>query len=134
MRELLGRDLASAIEPAAELGDPLAIDVEGDHGEMTGEIDGERQPDITEPDNADPHEGESGEARRSFPLLRNDVGGLFLQGRPRVRGLRGAPALLALGNREVQAPGKAASITDFRHDWVPGKAAIGLFDGEMNAT
>jgi hypothetical protein len=42
--------------------------------------------------------------------------------------------LLALGSGEVQAPGKVASITDFRHDWVPGKAAIGLFDGEMNAT
>ena len=56
---------------------------------MTRETDGKRQPDITEPDNADPHEGEGGEARPSFPFLRNDVGGLFLQRQATGKGVEG---------------------------------------------
>ena len=90
-----------------------SIDVEADYGKMPREIDGERQADITKPDNADPHEGEGRQARRSFPFCATMSAACFCKGRPRVRGLRGAPALLALGNREVQAPGRRPRLPIF---------------------
>ncbi len=42
---------------AGQLGDPIPIDIEANHGEMPGEIDGERQTDITKADNADSYIG-----------------------------------------------------------------------------
>ena len=55
--ELLPGHLARPIQPTSQLGDTLPIDIEADHGEMTRKIDGERQTDITQTDDADAHIG-----------------------------------------------------------------------------
>ena len=55
--ELLPAHLARAIQPTSQLGDTLPIDIEADHGEMPRKIDGERQTDITQTDDADAHIG-----------------------------------------------------------------------------
>jgi hypothetical protein len=57
LRELLLGYLARAVETARQLGDSVAVDIEANHGEMPGEIDGERQTDIAKADNADAYIG-----------------------------------------------------------------------------
>ena len=134
LRELLLGYLARAIDPAAELGDALAIDVEADHGEMPRKIDGERQPDIAKTDNADSHVGEDRQAHRSFPLKRKDDGSVFLQCAGQggeACGSKGAPAaLLASGDGEVQEPGQAPRLSRFSTRLGARESGIGLFDGD----
>ena len=64
MREFLLGNLVGAIDAAREFSDALAIDIETDDGEVSREIDGKRQADIAETDNANPDFGELGKGHR----------------------------------------------------------------------
>ena len=54
MAKIVSLDLARAVASRPELGNPAGIDVVTDHGRaLPGKCDGNRQPDISEPDDGE---------------------------------------------------------------------------------